>query len=318
MKRWQTLLWAGLVLQLALVAALGWLPSRPQAGAAQPLLTLDRQQLDRIELSDDEGNRVRLERRGDGWRLPDYHDLPVRAGAVDGLLDRLAQIRLTWPVADSDSARSRFAVASQHFRRKLSLQAGERTLAAFYLGSAPSYRHSHLRRDGEAAIYAVALSSHDLPARPERWFDTTLLRPQGLVQIEGEGFSLHYQQGHWLTAAGKEASRTQAEALAAALRQLTVEAAAPAASGVTAEAWLQWSDGRGSRRWQLYRDGDQHWLQPEGDPLRYRISALRYRELTEIDTRALLAGADADDAATGATDASTADVPAAGDPAAAS
>lgn len=118
---------------------------------------------------------VSLLRREGRWALAEPAGLPADAARVDSLLTKLAGLRPGLPVADSKAARRRFAVADDHYERRITLQTadGEQVL---YLGTPAGTRRTHLRTAGDEAIHLVPLALYEVPADADGWLDKTLLQ----------------------------------------------------------------------------------------------------------------------------------------------
>lgn len=166
-----------LVLQLLLALGLGTLgPELGEAEAGGPLLAFDAAAVDRVTVADDEGARTVLARTEDGWVLPDAGDFPADRDKVEQLLERLAGLRLTVPVATSAGARERFRVAEDAHERRLVLEGDGETLAELYLGTSQGVRQVHARAGDGEAILAVELPTYEAPTDPDDWLDRTVLQ----------------------------------------------------------------------------------------------------------------------------------------------
>src|SRR5690606_32957336 len=117
---------------------------------------------------------TQLQKQSESWQLQE-HALPANSSKVQSLLDTLAGLETTWPVAETASSRERFEVSDDRFQRKLQLYQGEQLLGEYYFGSSPGFRRTHARRAGEDAVYSLAFNSVDLPAQQSDWLDKTLL-----------------------------------------------------------------------------------------------------------------------------------------------
>lgn len=143
---------------------------------------------------------------------------------IDTLLNELGQIRLQWPVADSSDSQRRFKVASEAHQWQLSLQtpAGTQRL---WLGDSAGLRQLYLRRDGETAIYNVALNSYVLSTDLNQWLDPDQLAVKALQAVRGADFQLVKTDQQWQLA---PAAPLTLQAATAGTRPATSAAAAPA------------------------------------------------------------------------------------------
>src|SRR3546814_18560039 len=88
-----------LVLQVALAGlslSSGGLAGQPPG---TPLLAFGADAVERLTISDGEGESVALARQDDGWVLPPAGDFPADSAKVDSLLPRLAEVEPWPPVA---------------------------------------------------------------------------------------------------------------------------------------------------------------------------------------------------------------------------
>ncbi len=223
----KTLGYLALLLAAQLLLALGLQLGGPGLAAHTrdtPLLDLAGRTVDRIELADGEGASLNLRKAADGWVLPAEGDFPADADKVERLLERLQALRPGLPVATSDTARERFKVAEDAFERRIRLASGDDTLAILYLGTSPGVRRSHLRRDGDDAIYSADFASYDAPVKAAEWEDKTLLAVsrEAIDAIEVAGLRLRPQGDTGWSAEGLaegealnlEAARSLADKLA--------------------------------------------------------------------------------------------------------
>ena len=230
MKNLQMALSGVLALQLVLAAGLFWeSSSRKQAQTkSTPLVQAETDALQRLEIVGD-GKSVTLVKQEDQWQLPQLHDLPVNRDKLDGLLEKLGALQGNWPIATSNSARERFEVAEEKFRKHLKLYTavGEEPVVELFVGTSPGFRKVHVRRAGDDAIYAVELNSFDLPEKADSWLDKTLLAAGDLTRIQGPDYTLEKGGDGWEFAAGDSeeipaVDPGKARELASALEKLRI------------------------------------------------------------------------------------------------
>src|SRR3546814_3110692 len=109
-----------------------------------PLLAFGADAVERLTISDGEGESVALARKDDGWVLPQAGDFPADSAKVDALLTRLAEVEQGPPVATSDAAPARLRVAEDAFERKLVLEQTGGDPATVYLGTAQDRKSTRL------------------------------------------------------------------------------------------------------------------------------------------------------------------------------
>lgn len=163
--------------QLLLAVGLHFTGPDLAAGTAQtPLLTFDRERVDRVLVEGTDQARVTLAKRDGTWTLPELEGFPADATRVAQLLARLAELQGGLPVATSTAAQPRFRVDDADFERRVTLFAGDDKLATLYLGSSPGMGQIHARADGSDRIQVVELAAFDIPAQIDDWIDRMLVQ----------------------------------------------------------------------------------------------------------------------------------------------
>ncbi|MCQ3828837.1 DUF4340 domain-containing protein [Microbulbifer elongatus] len=230
MKNLQMALSGVLALQLVLAAGLFWESSSRQQAQAQAthLVQTEADALQRVEITGDDVT-VTLVKQDNQWQLPELHQLPVNRDKLDTLLEKLTALKGNWPVATSNSARERFEVAEEKFRKHIKLYTaeGDEPALELFVGTSPGFRKVHVRRADDDAIYAVELNSFDLPVKADNWLDKTLLAAGDLKRIQGPDYTLEKADDGWVFAVDdtQEAPAVdpgKARELATALEKLRV------------------------------------------------------------------------------------------------
>ncbi|MBS0448664.1 MAG: DUF4340 domain-containing protein [Proteobacteria bacterium] len=184
MKRWIPLLGGVLVLQLALAAVLTRHGDRlaPQRSDAK-LVAADLKDIDRLTIAGPVApdaaasapTPLVIVKKDGRWQMPGYFDAPADAVKVQAMVDRLGRLQRGLPIATTAGALDRFEVSDRHYERRIVAAAGEKTLATVYIGASAGPRKSDARTDADAAVYAVELSSYELPVGGQEWLDAGLL-----------------------------------------------------------------------------------------------------------------------------------------------
>ncbi len=207
------LLGAVLVVQLLVVAALLIGDALGSDDAGSSLLSFDPDAVVKLELSTlDES--VQLNRGDDGWQVGD-EALPADSAKIGEMLDKLANVAATWPVATSSDSAVRFEVTEANFQRRLVLESVDGVVADLMLGTSPGYRRVHARADGADEVYSVDLSNYEVPVDTDQWLDKTLLGATGPItglQLEASWQLANTDEG-WLvddTAGDPEAADQEA------------------------------------------------------------------------------------------------------------
>ena len=191
-----------LIVQLALYAGLTSSGGDFGARAAgEPLLTFDPAAVQRLALTDGNGQAVEVARDGDGWTLPDHYDFPAGKANVQRLLKTLEGLAPALPVATSSDAAERFRVAEKGYERRIDLLDGDgNRLARLYVGDAPGARRAYVRAADDAAVYEAEIDRAALGTEPSDWTDPMALRrkPADLKRIESGGVTLvRNEKGEW-------------------------------------------------------------------------------------------------------------------------
>ncbi len=117
--------------------------------------------------------------------------LAANPAKTQQLLTDLQKARLNWPLADSADSQSRFAVSPQAYQWQLQLKAaGTDSVQTLWLGDSAGLRQQYVRRDGENAIYQVALNSYELSIEPDQWLDKNQLAFKEIQAVRGPDYSL--------------------------------------------------------------------------------------------------------------------------------
>ena len=186
-----------LAAQLALTALVWGLRA---GGGDEPeaFLQFDAQAVDSIAVSGADG-AVALRRVDGAWQLDS--GLPADGGKIDRVLEKLADAGGGWPVGATAGALERFEVTEDAHQRRVTLRAGEETLADVYLGTSPGYQKTHARHVAGGDAYAIGFSNFEAGIEPSAWLKKSLLQPAGeLRSITREGED---EAGGWTLTAGE-------------------------------------------------------------------------------------------------------------------
>lgn len=285
------LLGAVLVVQLLVVAALLIGDALGSDDAGSSLLSFDPDAVVKLELSTlDES--VQLNRGGDGWQVGD-EALPADSAKIGEMLDKLANVAATWPVATSSDSAVRFEVTEANFQRRLVLESVDGVVADLMLGTSPGYRRVHARADGADEVYSVDLSNYEVPVDADQWLDKTLLGATGPItglQLEASWQLANTDEG-WLvddTAGDPEAADQEAASQLidrfSDLRVLGIVEPAGESKGTFIV-----NDEAGEHRLQLFHDAeeDDYSVGSDRTPGRFGIATYIAEQML-VDVDALL------------------------------
>lgn len=240
--------------------------------------------------------------------------LAANPAKVQQLLTDLQKARLNWPLADSADSQRRFAVAPDQYHWQLQLKAaGTDAVQTLWLGDSAGFRQQYLRRDGDNAVYQIALNSYELSVEPEQWLDKNLLAFKDIQAVRGPDYSLLKTQPAatgataktdkpvWqlaglppaADAAAPALDQNQADQLLSSLQTLTVQqyVAKPTAEATAAlEKAPRLSitaanrDGKTSElSLQLAEAGGQYWLRRSDVDAVFSIGQSQYQSLVSIN-----------------------------------
>lgn len=212
-----------LALQLALLAALYWPRTSGPVSAGALLAEMAGDAPRRISIEDGDAQSVTLSRDADSaqWQLAS--GLPADESKVAALLDALTERDSGFAIADSAGAAARFQLGDDAFERRIRL-ANADTERAVYLGSSPSFRKIHARRDGENAVYVLELNSYDAPTTENDWLDRSLLALRNIDALTLYGIAFELGSEGWARGDGGAVDAAAMETLVQALASLRVSA----------------------------------------------------------------------------------------------
>lgn len=307
-------------IQLTLAVVLFNVQGREPTAVNEPLLALDRDALDRVEIVTADG-QIELRKKDGKWQIGD--DLPVAENRVDGLLKQLEELRRGWAVATSDEAAKRFEVTDEKFKRKVRFFQDDKEVDTLLVGTSPSFRQTHVRKPGDDAIYSVKLDEFSLATERDNWLDTQLMRPKGdVVAVQFGEHSVKKVAGQWPAATpdsvasaapeaqteteGEGAPEASAEApqsnfdsgaFVKALADVTVlgladnqaELDAPITSDATQQGEnqvlkIEWkvTTANGEYAYQLLSKNDQYYIRRDDNDHTFRLSKPQYDALAKI------------------------------------
>ena len=225
-NRWLAL---ALALQLVVLAVVYW-PRHPEAKGGKLLEGLDPGAAAALEIYDNNGKSVRLEKKDGRWqvRLADGGFYPAESGKVDRIIEKLAGLGTARLVSVSAAAHRRLEVAEDHYSRRVKISAGGKDFT-LYLGSSPGYKRIHVRRGKDDAVYLVRdLAAWELATAASAWWKSAYLdydagKLTALAVENGHGsFRLVRKDGKWQAGGGRTIDQDKAANLARDLCRLTI------------------------------------------------------------------------------------------------
>jgi hypothetical protein len=191
MNRGNQVLIGILVLQIALAVILFW-PRQSAEAVGEPLFAgLEADQVVRLTIVDQAGERLQLAKSGTAWVLADTGDYPATEGTVSNLLTKIVDMKTGRLVAEMPESHARLKVADDQYVSMIELLLEDNTVRTLYVGSSPSYGATHVRVAEQDEVYLASdLSSADVSTRLSSWIDTSYLSIQAqditAVALENE------------------------------------------------------------------------------------------------------------------------------------
>lgn len=203
MQQWIKTLTGLFVIQLVLVVLFNASLLKGSANNANtPLLTPAPDTATKLVIQAQNEKPVTLLKQGDAWIMPDYFNLAVNQEKLEGFLEKLKALEITWPEATTKAAQTRFEVAEDKHQRQISLFYGENGATpgpVLYLGTSPGYLKTHARLAGGDEIYSVKFSNYEASVGPQTWFNTNMLQLElgRINRIESDNSLLEQIEGEW-------------------------------------------------------------------------------------------------------------------------
>lgn len=271
MKLWKKRLAALLMLQLALVGGI-WALSKtgPSPSKTANLLShFDRSKVDRVEITGS-GQTFVMQKKAEGWRLSDYHNLPVDAAKLEGLFDQLERLEGTELVSRAPESQTRFQVSDEEPNGRIVLKAGEDRIADLLLGKNAALDKRYVRVKDTSEIYSAALGRFGLFSGLSDWFDRTLLQPGDLQSLTIGSLKLEKNADLW-TAQGMKLKEQETAELLDLFRNLTVMTAEEAAEP-NAPLFIELgsTDGK-TTSLKLFEQGGRWLLEAESYDLAFQV-----------------------------------------------
>jgi hypothetical protein len=179
MKRPQAVLLALLVAQIALILVFrGPLAQSRETSESHALLpALASLTPSKVEIHGTEDKQVTLVREGEGWVVEEAQRYPADPERVSGLIDKLEAIKVQRPIARSGRYHSALKLTDREHERRVRVwdQPTGKPKVGLYMGTSPNYQITHVRRDGDDAVYeATGLASADVQTEAIGWIRSQL------------------------------------------------------------------------------------------------------------------------------------------------
>jgi hypothetical protein len=300
MQKWIKPLTGLFVLQLVLVVVLNASALKGPSGKANtPLLTPSPTTASKVVIQAQNEDPITLVKAGETWTMPEYYNLAVNPGKLEGFLEKLSKLQRTWPEATTSEAQSRFEVAEDKYQRRISLYygaGGDESESIVYLGTSPGYLKTHARLADSSEIYSVSFSNYEASSGPETWFNTNLLKLEleRINRIETPDYILEQIEGDWRLADLSPSEAIDEDAVKVFVTQLaniSVEAVltddadsdiAKQAVTSTLKAFMTGNEDAVQFQLALAEDDTHYILKSSQSPLYFRLPKAQGDRLVEV------------------------------------
>lgn len=251
----------------------------------ESLVRLGPNDFDEVVISEPGKPSVTLLKKSGQWILPNRWDFPVAKEKISLTIDKLLDLKKTWPVGDSASARSRFKVSEDAHEKKVVFLLNGKEKRALYLGTSPEYRKVHFRPSDQDEVTLAEFGYHDLAMAPSDWEDKKFLSVDRntLLQIDTPQVQLVNKENGFQVGSlkpGEEGNPTEVDSLVSQVTNMTyVELMGPAASpdfGLDKpdfKVTLRTKDGQ-TDAWEFAKGkkGEEYYLKTSRHPCIFKIA----------------------------------------------
>jgi hypothetical protein len=176
LSRYNLILLAILVIQLAVVAYIYW-PSQRITSSGDPLLvgvTVDN--VTGLTITDNNDRSVSFVKEGDTWTVADTDGYPVREEKMKQTLEKLIAVTGNRLVTQTEGSHDRLQVAEDNYLRKVDVTTAEGT-QTLYFGSSAGASATHVRTATEPATYLTGeIATWELDTLISTWIDVAYHR----------------------------------------------------------------------------------------------------------------------------------------------
>ena len=155
--------------------------------AAAPLVAnLEPEDVNSVRIGDATGS-VLLAKGDTGWSAPEADGYPVTAASVTQLISDVLAIDTGRLVADTPASHGRLRVDTNNYGRRIELDRTNGDPVVVYLGSLPNANATHVRLDGQDAVYVTAGAlAGEARSDLAGWIDTRYVAaaPDAVARVE--------------------------------------------------------------------------------------------------------------------------------------
>jgi hypothetical protein len=278
-----------LIIQCIIIAAVFWprYALEPER-AVRSLTQLAGESILEINVSDGQGNEATLQRSGEHWLLPALGGMQADTAMVNRLLSIATEQAARWPVANTDSASQRFAVAQDLFARRINFLAEGGAAASVLLGTSPGFRQVHARNLAHPEIYSAAFNIFEAPTLSADWLAPGILQVRAPLRIVADSYSVSFAGGIWRSGSGGIPAERELQALLNTLRNMQIKGIASTAQAdslTTAEPEFAFSVQSlgGEMELAFYKLEQEYFVRSSTFPYFFGSNAYDFDRLAGID-----------------------------------
>lgn len=128
-------------------------------------------QVVKITVRGKEGRTVTLNKENNDWRIAGTEGLPADNEKIATVVDRLTKLSSNRLIAQTSESHNRFLVGGGQYNLKVTLGLADGREKSLYLGTAPTYKSTHVRAEDDDRVYlATDLAAWQMPAEQNAWW----------------------------------------------------------------------------------------------------------------------------------------------------
>ncbi|MGV1100722.1 DUF4340 domain-containing protein [Thiovibrio sp. JS02] len=186
MTKRNSILLALLLLQLGVIAIFSLVGRNDQPPQVVFFAGLEPSRITGLSITGEEERSTVLRKTDSGWLISSEGDLPADPAKIDTALKTLTALKAQRLVTRTRESHNRFLVGEKKYLQRITLTLADGQEQSIYLGTAPSYKSTHLRAAGDDRVYLVNdFSAWDLPPEASAWWlaDYVDLPDDGLAEV---------------------------------------------------------------------------------------------------------------------------------------
>lgn len=183
------------LIQLALIAYFYW-PAQTESAVGGTLLSgFDPTAVSTLQIEDQAGQSVTLQRQDDGWTVAGTGGYPANATKADDVLTRLLAIHTNRQVTRTPASHARLQVADTSFNRRITMRNADDLETVVYLGVSAGGASTHVRLADDDAVYLTSeIAAWETEPFLSGWVSTSYFSTQADSIL---AYSIHNAQGEF-------------------------------------------------------------------------------------------------------------------------